>query len=69
MDRHEEASGDKPGHKPAWLFASLRGYEPAWLPRDAMAGLMLVAIALPGQLATARLAGMPAETGLISAVT
>ena len=49
-----------------WLFASLRGYELSWLRRDAMAGLMLVAIALPGQLATARLAGMPAETGLIA---
>ncbi len=31
-----------------------------------MAGLMLVAIALPGQLATARLAGMPAAAGLIA---
>lgn len=49
-----------------WLFASLRGYRRSWLPADAMAGLMLVAIALPGQLATARLAGMPAETGLIA---
>lgn len=56
------------GRRPrvGWLFASLRGYQPAWLMRDAMAGLMLVAIALPGQLATARLAGMPAETGLIA---
>ena len=49
---------------PAWLFASLRGYRIAWLPRDLVAGLMLAAIAIPGQLATARLAGMPPETGL-----
>ena len=49
---------------PAWLFASLRGYRLAWLPRDLVAGLMLAAIAIPGQLATARLAGMPPETGL-----
>jgi sulfate permease, SulP family len=49
---------------PAWLFASLQGYRIAWLPRDLVAGLMLAAIAIPGQLATARLAGMPPETGL-----
>jgi len=46
------------------LFTSLRGYRIGWLPRDFIAGLMLAAIAIPGQLATARLAGMPPETGL-----
>ena len=46
-----------------WFFASLRGYRIGWLPRDLVAGLMLAAIAIPGQLATARLAGMPPETG------
>jgi SulP family sulfate permease len=49
---------------PAWLFASFQGYRFQWLPRDLVAGLMLAAIAIPGQLATARLAGMPPETGL-----
>jgi MFS superfamily sulfate permease-like transporter len=49
---------------PAWLFASLQAYRIASLPRDLVAGLMLAAIAIPGQLATARLAGMPPETGL-----
>ncbi|WP_027527603.1 SulP family inorganic anion transporter [Bradyrhizobium sp. Ec3.3] len=49
---------------PAWFFVSLQGYRIAWLPRDLIAGLMLAAIAIPGQLATARLAGMPPETGL-----
>ena len=34
------------------------------IPRDLVAGLMLSAIAIPGQLATARLAGMPPQTGL-----
>ena len=48
----------------AWFFASLRGYRIGWLPRDIVAGVMLAAIAIPGQLATARLAGMPPETGL-----
>ena len=51
-----------------WLFSSLHGYRLAWLPSDAVAGLMLVAIVLPGQLATARLAGMPPETGLVAFV-
>src|SRR5215472_1409975 len=49
---------------PAWFFASLQGYRIASLPRDLVAGLMLGAVAIPGQLATARLAGMPPETGL-----
>src|ERR1700729_868817 len=49
---------------PHWFFASLRGYRIEWLLRDLVAGLMLAAIAIPGQLATARLAGMPPETGL-----
>ena len=49
---------------PSWFFASLRGYRIEWLSRDLVAGLMLAAIAIPGQLATARLAGMPPETGL-----
>jgi MFS superfamily sulfate permease-like transporter len=49
---------------PGWFFASLRGYRVRWLPGDLVAGLMLAAIAIPGQLATARLAGMPPEAGL-----
>ena len=49
---------------PVWLFASLRGYRISWLPGDLVAGLMLAAIAIPGQLATARLAGMPPQTGI-----
>src|SRR4051794_22270596 len=35
-----------------------------FLPRDVVAGIMLEAIAIPGQLATARLAAMPPATGL-----
>jgi len=44
--------------------ATLRGYRVSWLGADALAGLTLVAVALPGQIATARLADMPAVTGL-----
>jgi len=36
--------------------------------RDAVAGLMLLAIVIPGQIATAGLAGMPPLTGLIAFV-
>ncbi|MDQ2801338.1 MAG: SulP family inorganic anion transporter, partial [Pseudomonadota bacterium] len=50
------------------MFASLRGFRAEWLPRDLVAGLLLTAIAVPEQLATARLAGLPPETGLIAFV-
>jgi MFS superfamily sulfate permease-like transporter len=46
------------------LLASLRGIRPAWIPSDCIAGLMVAAIAIPEQIATARLAGMPPQTGL-----
>ena len=54
-----------PDHTPL-LFASLRGFRATWLPGDALAGLLLAATALPQQLATARLAGLPPATGLIA---
>jgi sulfate permease, SulP family len=49
-----------------WLFASLRGFNPSWLPGDAMAATALAAIAIPEQLATARLVGMPPMSGLFA---
>ena len=49
-----------------WLFASLRGFNPSWLPGDAMAATTLAAIAIPEQLATARLVGMPPMSGLFA---
>jgi hypothetical protein len=42
---------------PARFFASLRCYRIAWPPQDIVAGVMLAATAIPGQPATARLAG------------
>ena len=59
------ATNQAPDRTPL-LFASLHGFRPAWLPGDALAGLLLAAIALPEQLATARLAGLPPETGLVA---
>ena len=42
----------------AWpLFRSLAGYRPNLLPGDLIAGLTLAAIAIPEQMATARLGG------------
>lgn len=46
------------------VFPTLRGYRRSWLSRDVIAGLSFGAITIPGQLATAHLAGMPAITGL-----
>ncbi len=46
------------------LFASLSGYRRAWLAADLLAGALLAAIAIPEQVATARLAGMPPQAGL-----
>ena len=46
----------------------MRGYRAPWLCADALAGLSLVAVALPAQMATARLAGLPAVAGLYAFV-
>ncbi len=46
------------------MFATFRGYRFAWLSADVLAGIVLAAIAIPEQIATARLAGLPPETGL-----
>jgi high affinity sulfate transporter 1 len=45
------------------VFTSLHGYQRTWANADLVAGLTLLAIALPEQLATSRLAGMPPITG------
>ncbi|MDA8290799.1 MAG: SulP family inorganic anion transporter [Actinomycetota bacterium] len=47
----------------AAVGSSLRGYRRAWLAPDLLAGMALLAVAVPEQLATARLAGMPLITG------
>ncbi|HEV3053868.1 MAG TPA: SulP family inorganic anion transporter, partial [Solirubrobacteraceae bacterium] len=45
------------------LVSSLRGYRRAWLAADLVAAITLLVIAIPEQLATSRLAGMPPVTG------
>jgi SulP family sulfate permease len=54
-----------PGHvgPPLMLFSSLRGYRRSWLSADLLAAVTLLVIAVPEQLATSRLAGMPPITG------
>ncbi len=48
---------------PRWVLSSLRGYRRSWATADALAALTLLVIAVPEQLATSRLAGMPPITG------
>jgi MFS superfamily sulfate permease-like transporter len=45
------------------LLPTLQGYKISWLTADITAGLTLVAIAIPEQIATAHLANMPAVAG------
>jgi len=51
-----------------WAPPTLRSYQASWLLADAVAGLTLAAVAVPSQIATARLAGMPAVSGLYAFV-
>ena len=48
------------------VFASLAGYSPGFLKQDFIAGLTLAAIAIPEQMATARLGGFPPEVGFFA---
>jgi MFS superfamily sulfate permease-like transporter len=51
-----------------WVPPTLRDYRRAWLGADVLAALTLVAVALPSQMATARLANLPAVVGLYAFV-
>ena len=48
------------------LFRSLRGYEAAYLSADLISGLTLAAIAIPEQMATARLGGFAPQIGFFA---
>src|SRR3984957_4245128 len=50
------------------VFVSLHGYQRSWAGADLVGGLMLLVIAVPEQLATSRLAGMPPITGFYAFV-
>jgi SulP family sulfate permease len=48
------------------VLCSLKGYRPSYIPHDLVAGLTLVAIAIPEQLATARLGGFSPQIGFFA---
>jgi sulfate permease, SulP family len=50
------------------VFTSLNGYRRAWLGRDLVAGVLVVAIAIPLSMGMAEVAGMPPIAGLYSCV-
>jgi sulfate permease, SulP family len=52
-----------PGKKSWPLFRSLGSYRPGYFPQDLIAGLTLAAIAIPEQMATARLGGFSPQIG------
>jgi SulP family sulfate permease len=60
-------SNERPTPPSAWpLFRTLRGLTAADLNRDLAAGLTLAAIAIPEQMATARLGGFPPQIGFFA---
>ena len=48
------------------ILTSFAAYQPSWIGRDLIAGLTLAAIAVPEQMATARLAGLPPQFGFFA---
>jgi len=65
----KQASPDRkaPADKKAWpVLPSLQAYRPAFLSHDLFAGLTLAAIAVPEQMATARLGGFAPQTGFFA---
>jgi len=59
---------DERGSRAPLLWPWRRAYQRAWLASDAFAAVMLLVIAVPEQLATSRLAGMPPVAGLYAFV-
>jgi len=60
-----QAASEK--HDPSWpLFRSLAAYRASFLPGDLIAGLTLAAIAIPEQMATARLGGFSPQIGFFA---
>ncbi|MFL6241164.1 MAG: SulP family inorganic anion transporter [Actinomycetes bacterium] len=47
---------------------ALKSYQPSWLPKDIVAGLVLTALLVPQGMAYAELAGLPAITGLYTSI-
>src|ERR1041384_6038818 len=60
----ETASNNSDSHWP--VFRSLRSFRAADVPGDLIAGLTLAAIAIPEQMATARLGGFAPQIGFFA---
>ena len=58
--------GRMPGRRQWPLLRSLQGWRVTSLPADLVAGLTLAAIAIPEQMATARLGGFTPEVGFFA---
>ncbi len=64
---HGSSGSSSPRQGRGWpIFRSLASYRRGFLPQDLVAGLTLAAIAIPEQMATARLAGLSPETGFFA---
>lgn len=50
------------------LFAMLKGYKPAYLAKDTLAGLVVAALSIPIALGYAQVAGLPAIYGLYGSI-
>src|SRR3954452_809199 len=47
---------------------TVRSYQPAWLSKDIVAGLVLASLLIPQGMAYAELAGLPPITGLYTSI-
>ncbi len=62
-------SGDRRGGLLSHVMPpSLRGYQPAWLRTDVVAGLTLAAVAIPETMGYTSIAGVPVVTGLYTVI-
>ncbi len=64
------AAGSPRGRVERWIpgVRVVRTYDRTWLPRDLIAGLVLVTLLVPQGMAYAELSGLPAITGLYTTV-
>jgi high affinity sulfate transporter 1 len=58
------------GRAGRWLpgVQTLRGYQPSWLPRDVVAGIVLTALLVPAGMGYAEASGLPAIYGLYATI-